>query len=310
MTYKLPDLPSPRADTHELADCLEILVLKQEVASKLDFFSLLGDGLDGGIDNREHDEEEIETKTASVWAEIHRRIRNCGVGRYPFNVSEDGNVVELDPQISSESLELYLFLLLSTRLNMKEDHVQSGIDGTKLFEQVAEIVAKNYLGNNACAFVFGTGSSAIASFQRKVDDLCERLGEGGCFQDRDGVVSSSKNDDKLDVVAWKNFSDRENGKLILWGQCKTGTNWGTHLTATRPVDFAAKWFRDCFAVEPVRIFLLTEAIGKDKWYEYSRMGGILFDRSRIMDYSDNLPDNIKLEIQMWSEEARRAFIGN
>jgi hypothetical protein len=136
------------------------------------------------------------------------------------------------------------------------------------------------------------------------------LGEGGGFQARPGVNASNKNDDKLDVVAWKNFSDKESGKLILWGQCKTGTNWGTHLTATRPSDFAAQWLRDCFAVEPVRIFLLTEAIGKDKWYEYSRMGGILFDRSRIMDYSDNLPDNIKIDVKAWAKEAKRTYVDN
>jgi hypothetical protein len=193
---------------------------------------------------------------------------------------------------------------------MNKEHVQSGIDGTKLFEKVSEIVAKNYLGDRAYSIVFGTGSGETSDFRGRVNDLCQKLGEGGGFKERPGVNASAKNDDKLDVVAWKNFSDKEKGKLILWGQCKTGTNWGTHLTATRPVDFAAKWFIDSFAVEPVRIFLLTEAIGKDKWYEYSRMGGILFDRSRIMDYSDNIPTNIKSEVRMWSEEARRTYIDN
>ncbi|OPZ23951.1 MAG: hypothetical protein BWZ03_00337 [bacterium ADurb.BinA186] len=310
MAYKLPALPTPKADIHELADCLEILILKQQIASKLEFLGYLGDVIDNDIEDRERDEVEIEERTAAVWAEIYRRIRNCGLGRYPFKVSEDGNIVELDPQISSENLELYLFLLLSTRLNMKKQHVQAGIDGTKLFERVSEIVAKNYLGDRAFSIVFGTGSEDIADFRGRVNNLCCRLGEGGGFQDRPGVDASSKNDDKLDVVAWKNFSDRRNGKLILWGQCKTGTNWEMHLTATRPSDFAAKWFRDCFAVEPVRIFLLTEAIGKEKWYEYSRMGGIVFDRSRIMDYSDNLPSSIKSDVKTWSEEARRTHINN
>jgi hypothetical protein len=40
------------------------------------------------------------------------------------------------------------------------------------------------------------------------------------------------------------------------------------------------------------------------------MGGIVFDRSRIMDYSDNLPSDIKSDVKTWSEEARRTYINN
>ncbi|HLP44674.1 MAG TPA: hypothetical protein VK469_01940 [Candidatus Kapabacteria bacterium] len=118
----------------------------------------------------------------------------------------------------------------------------------------------------------------------KIKSLIKQLGEGEGFKNRNETSPYTNKDDDLDVVLWKSFSDNCPGKLIGFGQCKTGTYWKSQLKILQPFSFCSKWFSDMPPVLPIRLFFISESILRNRWYENVAEGGVLFDRCRIMDY--------------------------
>ena len=157
---------------------------------------------------------------------VRAAIRSCSMA--------NGSTVWPDDAVDEEAgarHAIYKYLLLATRLNMKDDRRHAGCDGAHLFEELAAESARCYLGDRSESLVFGT-AAGTAGFSGKVDDLCARLGEGGGFRNPDDVAPTER-DGKLDVVAWKSFSDRRPGKLIAFGQCKTGTHYRAAFASRR-----------------------------------------------------------------------------
>ena len=152
--------------------------------------------------------------------------------------------------------------------------------------------------------VFGT-SEGSAGFPDKINRLCDRLGEGDGYINR-GAGPHRKKDDKLDVVAWKPFADRREGKLIAFGQCKTGTNWKDQVSQLRPNGFCSKWFQSPPVLDPVRMFFISEALSSVGWRNESVDAGLIFDRCRIVDYCDDLEDALLQRLEKWTTAAARA----
>ena len=200
---------------------------------------------------------------------------------------------------------VYLYLLLATRLNMHDNRRHAEIDGASLFEKLCAGVARTYLGSRAESMVFGT-ASGTGGFRARVADLCRRLGEGGSARD---AVSPSVRDGKLDVVAWKPFADSWQGKLIIFGQCKTGTEYRDTLTQLQPDAFCAKWLREMPAIPPCARFSFPkrcpdrERRREHQWYERSTDAGLLFDRCRTVDFCDGLTDDVLEEVRAWTGAA-------
>lgn len=309
MSYKLPGLPNKKADAHELADCVEIIALKQGQVSKIEIAELLNFGSDGDIQLREIEEDETESFTDDAWKEIERRIGYCGSNRYPFCINTSGNLVEFKNDRSDYEY-LYLYLLIATRLNMQEHKINSGIDGTLLLEKISEKVAANYLGERSSSFLFGTSSNEAwaRSFGDRVESLCAALGEGDGFSPKDDYLNNAIKDDGLDVVAWKNFSDNGKAKLIAFGQCKTGTNWKNTLESLNTSGFVKRWFKSPTVVDPIKMFFLAEALPRYSWYSHTTRAGILFDRCRIMDFADSVSADVMGQVKAWTEEAKRIHV--
>lgn len=89
--------------------------------------------------------------------------------------------------------------------------------------------------------MFGTSNSR--SFEDKVNEMISLLKEGDSFRNRNNNTPT-KNDDALYVVVWKDFSESRAGKLIGFGQCKTGTSWRHHVADLKPEKFCDSWFHD------------------------------------------------------------------
>jgi hypothetical protein len=280
--YKIPDVPTSGAEVHEIADFIEVECIRNGSVSTREIFSSLDLQDDHYYPDGVPEDEELEPKIADSLHEINRRLLLCGT-RYPFRVNRHGHVVKLRSEVDETICEIYTFLLFATRLDMKRERRQYDIDGALLFEELSGYVGKHYFGERAESYLFGTASRE-GNFCQKITSLIKRMGEGGGFKNRNKTSPNVKKDDGLDVVIWKSFSDSLFGKLIGFGQCKTGTHWKNNLTILRPDSFCNKWFRDQPTVNPLRLFFISESILRNRWYEYSSEGGILFDRCRIMDY--------------------------
>ena len=300
--FKLPALPSPRADVHELADFAELLAWQNDTVSAREILAFLSRTGDNEFNEGVDDEDDINADALDdVMMEIDRRSRSC-VGGYPFALDLKGTVLRHNPGDVSERAVVYRYLLLSTRLNMTTDKIQANIDGTGLLEEISAAVLRCYLGyDRAQSVVFGTAIGG--TFRDKVDTLCHAIGEGGRFEALDpGPVNA--NDDRLDSVAWIPFSDMRPGKLIIFCQCKTGSNWKEHTTQLQPDAFINRWMKHrTFLVKPMRAFCVSEATGPTNWRGLVSYAGLLFDRLRLVDFLDRIEPDLLVRVRTWNAAA-------
>lgn len=300
--FKLPAMPTGRADVHELADFAELLTLQHNSISVQEILAYLGQIADNEYNEGADDEDDQNANALDeVMGEIDRRGQACGTG-YPFVLDLRGTVVRHRTTDNSERADVYRYLLLSTRLNMTSEKVQAGIDGTALLEELAAVVLRCYLGpERAKSFVFGT--AVAGGFQGKIQQLCEAIGEGGAFSNIDPGPADA-NDDKLDAVAWIPFSDGRAGKLVLFCQCKTGSNWKDHLTQLQPDVFLRRWTSTRgYLLNPVRVFCVSEAAQPSKWHGLAGYAGLLFDRLRVVDFLGQVEVELMMRLRRWNAAA-------
>ncbi|MDA3789570.1 MAG: hypothetical protein PF503_13890 [Desulfobacula sp.] len=304
--FKLFGVPSPKADINELADFVEIECLKKTQFSRNETIAALG-RIDENIDISSNKIiDQLEIKVDDIFSEFDFRIKSCN-HVYPFILESSGKVLKVNAEDNQSTFHLYQFLLLATRLNMQSDKINGGIDGTLLFEKISQQILSNYLGSRAESFLFGTSNHG-RSFEDKINTLCKHLKEGNGFINRNQKSSGQVKDDSLDIVAWKPFSDDCYGKLIAFGQCKTGTRWQDTTTKLQPDAFCSSWFRNTPPVPPIRIFFICESLLRNQWHTTVNKAGILFDRCRIMDYCQNLSDELLDKITVWSDAALKKLL--
>jgi len=301
--FKLPAMPSARADVHELADFAELLAWQHNSVSIREILSYLGQLGDNEYNQGADDEDDQNADALDeVMGEISRRSQACGTG-YPFTLDLNGTVVRHQVADNSQRADVYRYLLLSTRLNMTTDKMQDGVDGTTLLEELAAVVLRCYLGpNRARSFVFGT--AAAGGFQGKIHQLCQEIGEGGVFSNNDVGGPVDANDDKLDAVAWIPFADGRAGKLVVFCQCKTGSNWKDHVTQLQPDAFLRRWTSSRgYLLCPVRAFCVSESVLQTKWNGLAGYAGLLFDRLRLVDFLGQVEDDLMLRLRRWNAAA-------
>lgn len=303
--FKLPNLPSPQAEHHELADFAELLAWDKGSTSAREIAAYLGrvDDNDHNVGCDDNDDENAE-EIDEVMNEIERRSSACG-GSYPFQLDLEGTILRHAPNEENHRVHLYRYLLLSTRLNMKDDRIHAGIDGADLMEEIAAETLRCYLGpKRARSIVFGT--AAPGSFEDKIKRLCRDLGEGGTFRALD-TAAVDANDDKLDTVTWLPFADSTRSQLIVFGQCKTGSTWGGLVTQLQPTGFIKRWMSEPYLHDPLRAFCVAEAVNRARWAGNCIYAGILFDRCRIVDYCEKPEKDLLDRIKAWSTAAKASI---
>ena len=301
--FKWPGVPSPRAPEHELADFAELVCWRQGFVSVTELTQSLGRLAENDYSGGVPEEDDIPNDINSAFREIELRIEACD-GGYPFDIDEKGNALHIIQNSGNSKYIIYKYLLLATRLDMSTNRTHANIDGADLLEHLAAEAARLYLGTRAESIVFGTAEGA-SDFPDKINSLCDSLGEGGGFVERGGSWRRKK-DDKLDIVAWKPFTDHREGKLIAFGQCKTGTNWKDLVSQLQPVAFCSKWFHSQPILTPVRMFFVSEALSSVDWRNESVDAGLIFDRCRIVDFCDEISQDLFGEIAAWTKAAAQA----
>lgn len=299
MTYKInntSDLPSPKAYLEELADFWEIQATRYrgQFVSRVEIAHLLNPQLDElKHEGLESDDDKVFSRLDATFSELESRVNSTG-RKYPFSFGSTS--IKLGNNDTAMGT-IYLYLLLCTRLNMKDRKIQNGIDGTLLFEKLCAIVAKNYFGEKSQSIVFGTAVSG--NFQNKVNDLIRQIGEGGQFSNPN-TNPPTQNDAGIDVVAWCDFADKQKGKLIAFGQCKTGTSWRDTIHTLKPDTFCRNWFLNPPIFSPLPIVFITDTLNKDKNFVSDQDGYLFFNRFRILEYvNDDLDSIIFEQIEQW-----------
>lgn len=298
--FEWPNAPSPRSGEHELADFVELVTWQNGLASAVELTQLLGRLDEVDYSDGVPEEDDVDVRVEVAFEEMERRDEACS-GGYPFVVVNRGRAVRFKTCGPHERHAVYKYLLLATRLNMNRNRRQGRLDGTELFEELAAESAKCYLGDRSETLVFGT--AVRGGFGAKVENLCLRVGEGDGFERRG---AGTPQDGRLDIVAWTPFSDKQPGQLILFGQCKTGTNYKAHLAQLQPDAFCNKWLRSQPVVMPMRTFFVAEALPRARWRDDAVDAGLLFDRCRIVDFSDRAKADVLARVEDWTGKAAQA----
>jgi hypothetical protein len=299
--FKLPNgIPNIRTSAQDWADYAEYTAIKESRISLLDLIKkplMISD--ETVVNGIEDDTDKFINKADEISAEINYRIK-ITKGNYPFKL------LDHDYSLSHNKTEedyywVYKYLLFATRLDMTKQKVQSGIDGTQLFERLSAEIALSYFGANSYVDVLGTSKSNLGGFRQKLADIVSRLKEGGSIHQNEGYRPQ---DDKVDVIVWKGFTDKLSSQMIAFGQCKTGTTWRNNLSELDTEAFCDTWFSRQPVLRPLRMFFCAQYFPRDTWYPLAKSAGLVFDRFRIIDYLPQVLDqNLLGEIKEWASTA-------
>lgn len=301
-------VPSPNAAPEYHADFLELCALRspQGHVSIHEFIrdlnlanadETLADSEDD--DTLDDDHEVVEPLAEAAFQELDERVRACGVDstEYPFKI--DGNSVTVQP--NAERC-IYTFLALLSWFG--KDAGPTGASGEKLFEELCGCAAASYLGGpdpHVKWFVFGfPRRTQPKGFKDALDALCKAMGEGEGHRQGRAKLPHEK-DAKLDVVAWREFNDLRQGKLITFGQCATGADWvGKVSELPPPVDWCTTWMADRPSAWPFRSFFVPHRVDRTNWFDTCVKAGILHDRCRISSLSSAVDEELRDKLAGWS----------
>lgn len=314
--------PSASAGVSEKADYLELLALRNNDrdAALQDLIEIVdrAEGQEKEDSEVEVDEDrELEAAAAEALDEHSQRLRDLGPAQdlYPYTIDGDLLSVRGDFAVDRDESFLYWFLLLCTRLNMRDERIHAGLDGAQLFERLSLQTAIRYWGglkdSRVGGLVFGTARETLhwenetedeSKFAANINHLCKELGEGIKFRAKDDDLKLAAKDDKLDVVVWRDCSDRQRGKLIGFGQCKTGSTWINELPRLQPESFCKRWWHDQPVVLPIKLFFLADRVSSSR-YHLGVEAGVLLDRCRMLEYSYDLPEELICDCATWTRAA-------
>ena len=300
-------VPEATAPPEHHADFLELCTLRSNKRSA-SFQELISDLRIANVseviaDSANRDEDESADENGDIaqaaFDEIDERGRNFGTqaARYPFEIT--GNIIKLKAR-GEESLYTFLALLSWYGKNAGPEHT----DGEKLFEEVCAKAAEAYFGGPSVrvkSFVFGFPRRVQPKgFAEALDAMCRSMGEGGGHRKGRPKLPLQK-DGKLDIVAWVEFQDSRQGKLITFGQCATGRNWEEKISELPPPDrWCGHWMDDTPTVLPTRSFFVPHRIVRNSWSHSCTFGGILYDRCRIASLASEVDEGLVQQWVAWS----------
>ena len=261
--------------------------------SKDEAVAIYGEPVEGMLEGARANIEPFET-ILNEWMEaLSHRARACGPGdAYPFDITDEG--IELRVRRSPA----YLFQLLVSRGSTENHH--DGTPVSKMFEELSAVAAGRYLGDAKTAVAFGSPRRNLPTgFRDAVAALVKLLREGKACADREGINQSK--DDRLDVVAWREFPDRMASKLILFGQCAVGRHWKKKTHELQPSNWCKRNFAGPIAVDPIPAFFVPMALSA-KDASDAGVNQILLDRCRISALcSGTLDDRLDEWLWEWIE---------
>lgn len=298
----------PSQQRHVLADWAEVLCLTAVGGelSRADYESYFGRQRDEGtadeeisrLDREFGDEpitaateaeysDTISSRTNEVFEHLHSRADGYG-SAYPFQLSEDGNVLRLrltEPETAEGAAQrVYIFTLACANLRcIKKLSDRDDLAG--LYEVLCVAVLQALMPATAEVHHFGkskhnTGryvGKAPDKIRKLAEDLCER-----CLFDEEDFDTRDTGDAGLDLVAWVPMGDLLSSTIIFFGQCACTLTW----PSKRYSASAAAWSSTLtFSAPPTTVVFIPFDFRRiDRSWYFKRVVSdiVLVDRLRLM----------------------------
>lgn len=323
----LLELPPERTAT-ALADWVEawMIVTRAAFLSEEDITRLLrsegddlGDVADPGFEREDDENGEFGRDLAQGAYESARQIAETVIGEiakrelrardscqkqtvYPFRRDEDGVRRE-----SAVHAELYEFLLWLSISNTPFRKLTWNAAATRLFDWLGAAVLRGFLGQGSTSLRFGwpARDGRPTEMGEALDWLAARMG-----RDRGNIpVNPSAKDGGVDVVAWRNFGDSEQGALVILGQCTvTQTLFQQKLADVKERMWAAYLQLGQPPLTAMIVPYPVERMPSAQWALWHYAVGMIIDRGRIIELLCQLePIEIEHRAQMtaWARKRRR-----
>jgi len=260
-------LPSEVADPVILADWLELLSLTTDDgnASHGDLQRALNRlGVDG-----------FDSICTECMRELHRRV-DATREKYPFTFS--GTLLE--SRGDWRDYTPYVFCLLLSYCDYKTKKIK-GFKHEIMFEQLSGLAAQSYIGGEVLRF--GSPRTDLPSgFLEALTIVCGKVKEWTPVKRK----TLRRKDGGLDIVVWKHFPDEQNGKLILFGHCASGSDWDDKINELQPNDFCSLWLGgDKSPI--VKTFFIPHRLSPDLFADRAVSAKLFFDRCRIAYWAPN-----------------------
>ncbi|MCU0917856.1 MAG: hypothetical protein MUC88_25325 [Planctomycetes bacterium] len=254
-------LPSDIADPIALADWLELLALTatDTNASYGDLQRVLNslsvENLDGVLNG--------------TMSELNRRV-DAARDSYPFTFS--GTL--LQTRGDWRDYTSYVFCLLLSYCDDKKKRIP-GVRHELMFEQLSCIAAQKYIGGDVLRFGFPR-RELPRGFRDALTVICGKVKEWTPSTEK----TLGRKDGGLDLIAWRHFPDQQIGKLILFGHCASGADWGEKITELQPDDFCSQWLGG-YKSPIVKTFFIPHRLSPDVFSDRAVSAKLFFDRCRI-----------------------------
>ncbi|MBM3473364.1 MAG: hypothetical protein FJX75_08865 [Armatimonadetes bacterium] len=234
---------------------------------------------DGGGYSRD-EEEAAGALVRNAFMELRQRERDAGPA-YPFWVEEPRLCAS--PHWHRLGVPYVFCLCLANETILRLD--PQDYRPRRLFEDLAQEAARRYVGGRAVRLAFPRRPSELPrSFKCAVERLCTLMGEGGGLKPELHDARISAGDAHVDVVAWRDFPDLREGKLVLFGNCTSSRHWRTRKLREMSVrQFRGDWVQD----DPPSVILRSLFIPyrvvcePRQWRSDTRAAGIIFERCRL-----------------------------
>ena len=263
-------LPSSTGDPMALADWVELHALRSADlnASWGDLYAALQmEGL-----------QPVESACTRTFDELWLRA-SAAADAYPFHVT--GNYIQCTDDW--RQYPEYVFCLCLSYFGAPDRSQRPPEHPRRLFEHLATHAAGAYLGEGGAAVRFGAPRDAAvfpSNFMAAVAKVCgtSMMGEGSPRARRNACRAK---DDGVDVIAWRDFPDRAEGKLLLFGNCASGRDWRQKVFELSPRTFCNKWISPEPPSKILRSMFSPHRVPRDEWCDRISEVGLLFDRCRL-----------------------------
>jgi hypothetical protein len=251
-----------------------------------------------------------ENLSDRIFKEISFREQALG-DSYPFRIQVSGqnwHLIARKPPVSPGLTLAHNFYIASLLISAikyeyidvpKNDRIR--VFMPELMQIMAVVTAAEYVSGEAY-WMGWPRPNATPKFLSAVEQLIQRAMIGRVASANDAYDPASVKDGSVDLVAWRSFSDRKAGKLVMYGQVASGKNWrGKSLRSTYDPHFN-NWFVNGPTREKVFSmfipFMQHEDCKPRKKQVYDnvlsansvkdeRAFGIIFDRLRITEMAGN-----------------------